>query len=212
MICSVERRKCRAIVSATGAKLSHSCETQAGISPGQAPQTLRLLAALGMAGWSEGEKGSRGPVRAGIFTWSGQRGGTSWGLRQHVGAEDRNHPCRHGPGADRGRQPGWTLQDSKAPRTDPPRRRPGANGRREMATMLGWGAPRLGAGQSWSAGRWERVPRLPVTWACSLPGWDRPRSTLWGPLRGHLVPVEDTPVHQGLLQEGVGKLPGLVQK
>lgn len=107
-------------MSATGAKLSHSCETQAGISPGRAPQTLWLPAALGAASWSEGEKGSRGPVRAGVFTWSCQRGGTSWGLRQHVGAEDQNHPCRHGPGADGGdnlaglcrtvRLPGPTLQ------------------------------------------------------------------------------------------------------
>lgn len=49
-----------------------------------------------------------------------------------------------------------------------------------MATLPGWRAPRLGAGQSWSTGGWERVPRPPVTWTCSLPGQDRPRSMLWG--------------------------------
>lgn len=95
--CSVERRKCRAIVPATGAKLSHSCETQAGLSPGQAPQTPRLPAALGTAGWPEGEKRSR----AGVFTWSRQRR-HSWGLRQHVGTSDRNHPADMVPGAEGG--------------------------------------------------------------------------------------------------------------
>lgn len=137
----------------------------------------------------------------------------SWGLRQHVGTEDRNYPCRHGSGAEGGGQPGWTLQDSEAPRTDPPRRRAGADSGREMATVPGGGGrhPDWVLAEAAVPGGGRGAPGPRHMGVCP-PGQDRPRSTLWGRLRAHSVPVEDTPVHQHLLQERVARRPGLAQK
>lgn len=148
-----------------GDRASHGREAEPQLRDTGRPQPRAGATDTAAAGCTGHGRLARGRER--VQGWSlhlvTPEGRHSWGLRQHVGTEDRNHPCRHGSGAEGGGQPGWTLQDSEAPRTDPPRRRAGADSGREMATVLGGAgqAPRLGAGRSCSAGRWERGPRPP---------------------------------------------------